>query len=85
MNNLDLAQSVDAETLRVSLFPVDLIPIDAAKKYEFAAKGVPYFTDELTYHPTIIARYALTCWNDYCRTQNTSDCEKFLSQVQWFV
>ena len=77
MNNLNTLSLVEEGILAKTLFPVDLVPIDA--------KGELCFSDGLIYHPTLIARYALTCWNDYCKTQNASAREMFLSQVLWFV
>jgi len=85
MNNLDTLQPVAKEAQNLTLFPVDLIPIVASKTYNFDAKGIPCFTGVLAYHPTIIAHYALLCWNDYCQTKNMRDRERFLAQVQWFV
>ncbi len=85
MNNLNTVSLIGVEVLTNTLFPVDLIPIDASKKYEFDAKGVPCFTEGLMYHPTIIGHYALSRWNEYCKTQHTSDREMFLMQVQWFI
>ncbi len=71
--------------LKETLFPIDFIPTTMPQTYTFDTKGMPYLLDTAVYHPAIIARYALTCWNEYCRTRDIHARNTFLAQVEWCV
>ncbi len=85
MNTPSTLYGIDKKALSKTLFPVEFMPKAMPQTYTFDANGIPCLSTTIGYHPALIARYALTCWNDYCQTMKTSARQLFLVQVQWFI
>lgn len=72
-------------------FPVEMKSLLDLPHGPLDEAGVPYFiptSEEFAsecYHPTYIAQYALTQWNEYLRSKKEEALEAFLTQARWFV
>lgn len=66
-------------------YPIDMSVFLDSLQIALDATGVPYTANRGRYHPTIIAQYALTCWNQYLATNNEYYLKTFLTQGRWLV
>src|SRR5438874_1860686 len=79
-------QLTDVEhTSRLLPYPIDISMLLIPDQFTLDEAGVPYQLNPAGYHPTVIAQYALTHWNQYIKTNDEYHRKAFLTQAQWLI
>jgi glycosyltransferase involved in cell wall biosynthesis len=70
---------------RLSAYPIDMSPLLTLWQFTLDDAGVPFQMHPAGYHPTNIAQYALSQWNQYLATNDERHRQNFLTQAHWLV
>src|SRR5690349_12291372 len=79
-------QLADGEhAFRLLAYPIDVSPLLTLWLSTLDDAGVPFQVHPAGYHPTNIAQYALSQWNQYLATNDERHRQVFLTQARWLV